>query len=199
MAVITWPSSARIANITWSLDRPAQINRSRWSGEDQVIANPWYGRWRAEVELAPIVGEANVRAWRAFLALLKGSVNTFRLPAVEQAQYPGASPQANGTAAAGASTLQVYNFWPFASQTIPAGTMFTVNDELKVVTADAALASNATATLSFQPPLRAAVAVGAAITVNQPTALVALTTSTAGWSVGPGQVYGISLTVEERY
>lgn len=87
MALIAFPAGARIRRIAWSLDRPSQVNRSRWTGTEQVVSTAWHSRWRAEVELAPIVGEANVLAWRAFLAQLKGRVNRFRLPAVEGAQH----------------------------------------------------------------------------------------------------------------
>lgn len=87
MAIIALPPSVRIRHIEWSLDRPAQINRSPYSGARKVVANPWHGRWTARVELAPIIGEANVRAWRGFLASLKGQINTFLVPAIEGPQH----------------------------------------------------------------------------------------------------------------
>lgn len=88
MGIIPLPATARFAKkVSWSLDRPAQVNRSAWTGRRQVIANPWHGKWSASVELVPIIGEPAVRLWRAFLARLKGQVNSFELPATEGPQH----------------------------------------------------------------------------------------------------------------
>lgn len=87
MAIIPMPASVRIKTIEWLLSRPAQVNRSHWTGRDQVVADPWHGRWSAEAELAPIVGAAGMLAWRSFLAKVKGRINPFRLVAVEAPQH----------------------------------------------------------------------------------------------------------------
>jgi hypothetical protein len=78
---IAFPAGAKIRRVSWSLDRPAQVNRSAYTGARRVVANPWHGKWSARVELSTIVGEGNVRPWRAFLAKLKGQINTFGLTA----------------------------------------------------------------------------------------------------------------------
>lgn len=199
MAVISLPASVRIANINWALDRPAQLNRSQWTGKEQVIADPWHGRWTAEAELAPVVGEANVLAWRAFLAALKGRVNTFRLPAVEKDQAANDSVSVSILAAAGATTINSGGWGVSTANVMLAGQMFTLNDQLCVLTANASSNASGFADLTFQPPLRAGATVNTPIIVRKPTALVALASSTAGWSVDRGQVYGIKLNVEERF
>jgi hypothetical protein len=87
MANITVPAALRVKRITWTHETPAQINRSAYTGKRSAVASPWHQIRRAEVELVPSIGEANFRPIRAFLASLRGSLNTFQLPAVENAQH----------------------------------------------------------------------------------------------------------------
>lgn len=195
MAVITVPASLRIASIAWDLEREAQVNRSQWSGSEQVIANPFLSRWYAKVELTPILGEANVLAVRAFLGQLKGRLNSFRLIAVENAQTPAGSPTVNSSASAGATSLAVTGF---PSGTFNAGRFITVNNQLLMVTTDTSLSGGA-GTLPLHAPLRQAATAGTAIEARYPYALMALADSITGWSVGKGQLYGVSLSCEERY
>lgn len=198
MTIIATPAAVRIAEIDWTLDRPAQVNRSQWSGKDQVIADPWHGRWSAEAVLAPIIGEPNILAWRAFLAKLKGRINTFRLIAVEKAQN-AYTPTVQTTTAAGAVALPLTGFPAAVATVMLAGQMLTVNDQLCILTADLVTNSSGQGTATFEPPLRAQAASTTAVEVRLPTCLVALAASTAGWSVGRGQIYGIKLSVEERF
>lgn len=203
MAIIALPSTTRFAKrVTWTLDRPAQVNRSAYSGKRQVVATPWQARWTAVVEMVPIIGEANVRTWRSFLARLKGPVNTFRLPATEGAQTAIAQATVATTAAAGSTSLVLANSTsPGAAIALLDGHMVTVNDQLLQLTADGAFnAGTGQTTISFEGPLRAAANAGTAVETRNPTALVALADSKSGWAVDPGKIYGLSqLVVEEVY
>jgi hypothetical protein len=105
MTIIAMPASVRVRSAQWSLDRPAQVNRSAYSGARRVVANPWHGKWSASVEVVPLVGEANVRAWRAFLASLKGQINTFQLPATEGPQHSMGPSTASAGASQGATAI----------------------------------------------------------------------------------------------
>lgn len=202
MPIIALPAATRIARkVEWSLDRPAQVNRSAWTGKPQVIANPWHGIWRAQVDLVPIIGETAMLAWRAFLAQLKGQINSFRLPATEglQAGLPAAINH-NG-AAAGATTMLIKTAaGGVPIPTLLPGHMMTSGDQLLQVVASAPDVGTGTTLVTFEPPLRAAIASLAAVEIQNPTALVALTDSKVGWSVEPGKIYGVgSLQVEERW
>lgn len=202
MTIVTFPPTARIADIKWNLDRPAQVNRSAYTGRRKVMADPWHGRWTAEIELAPIVGEAGILAWRSFLAQLRGQANVFRLRANEKAQPVSINTGiiVSGSGAAAGSTSMFTVNWVSPGMTVAkAGMMITVNDQLCVLTADVVSNEHQGATVQFEPPLRAAAALGTAVEVVNPTALVALASSTAGWSVAKGQVYGIRLSVEEAF
>ena len=88
MSVIAFPYFAKIRSIDWTLDRPAQVNVSGYTGARGVVANPWHGKWRARVQLSTLVGtEVTTRWWRSFFAKLKGQINTTWLPATEGPQY----------------------------------------------------------------------------------------------------------------
>src|SRR4051812_26519175 len=100
MATFNWPGLG-IKSIGWTLDQPAQVNSSQWTGKRSVMANPWHGKWTARVELSTKQGDAAFRAARAFFTQLKGQVSTFHLPAVEQAQNANTGVTVNTTAAQG--------------------------------------------------------------------------------------------------
>jgi hypothetical protein len=189
MAFITAPAF-KIKSVSWSLDRPSQSNVSSWTGRRQVLTNPWHGKWSAKVELAPIVGEANVLAMRSFLARCRGSVNTFRLYATEGAQNANGGVTVFATAPAGNAAIQLTGY---ASRLLE-GQFFTVNGQLCLCTADQ---DTGTSIVTFEPPLRQPAAAGTPVVTSRPYALVYLSSSTAGWDVGAGQVYGISFTVDE--
>lgn len=197
MAVIAFPALP-IRSIEWELDRPAQINSSQWTGTDQVDPKTWLGRWSCTAELVPIAGEAGIRAWRSFVAGMKGSVNTTRLIAVEAAQHDFAYGQPSAaTAAAGATSLG-YTGWVAGTTALLDGHMITVNEQLLILRADATTDGSGAGTFTFEPPLRKAVVAGTQINTRFPYALVAFTESRQGWSAGPGRIYGAGFSAKER-
>lgn len=198
MAIISLPQTTSFARkISWQLDRPAQINRSAYTGQRQVLANPWHAKWTGTVEFSPVVGEAEMRTWRAFFAQLRGQINTFRLIAVEASQ--AASNVAVGTLAAATATSLQISGGPASVTLLKAGAMATVNDQLLVLTSDLVTNASGVGTMAFEPPLRVAAAVNAVVYISYPTALVCLSSSVSGWSAEPGVVYGMAMTFEEVY
>jgi hypothetical protein len=190
MALVTWPGFG-IRSIQWTLDRPAQVNRSAYTGARSVATNPWHGKLSAHVELAPIVREANGLALRAFLASLRGALNTFRIPATEGGQFnlPAATVQATAAKGATSMTLSGAFLWP--------GQMLTVNDQLLLVVTSADSSGNCA--ITFESALREQATAATVAEVGDPTCLVALTDSSVSWSVDPGQLYGCTFDVEEVF
>jgi hypothetical protein len=202
MATIALPFATRfIKSIAWELDRPAQVNESGYTGARSVIAQPWHGRWSAKAELAPIVGEANILAWRAFLATLRGQINTFRLPMTEGAQPLPASTNSplGQVTAAGSNTMLCNQLGASNNPVLAAGRLLTVNDQPLLLTSPLVSDVTGFGIATFETPLRAAVSAGTALEMRNPTCLVALTGTTAGWSVDSGQLYGVSLDVREAF
>lgn len=198
MTVVSLPAQFRIRSIDWEIDSPSQVNRSRWSGKDQVLGEPWHSRWSASLELVTIISEVNALACEAFLVELKGRVNTFRMPAVEGPQFPAfASPLVFGGVAQGATNVSVTNM-P-AGQNLLKGHKLTINDQMVMLMAPGTPTGPATLNFTFQPSLRQAASNGTPVEARTPTALVALAASARGWGVSPGQMYGIKLSAEERF
>lgn len=135
MAVIERPNAFRVKNIEWRLDRPAQVNRSTYTGARRVVTQPGHARWSATVTLAPIVGQGNVLTMRAFLAKLRGQINTFRLPAVEADQF---SPPTTSTVlsdrAAGVTSFTIVG--PIGAPQLVAGTTIGILGYLYTLTVD---------------------------------------------------------------
>lgn len=181
MATISFPAAAKIRSIRWELERPAQVHTSGYTGRRVVVADPWHGRWRATFELAPIVGQDNFLAWRAFMAALRGQINTFRLPATEKPQNGSGLVTVSG--AAGATTITL-------GAAVAAGDFITVNNQMVVATTSGS-------SPTIEPALR--VAASGSAEIGNPYCLVSMSDPRVGWSVEPGQLYGAAFSVEEAF
>lgn len=87
MAILDMPACPSIDDIDWSFTVPAQENKSEWTRGSQIILLAGSAFYEAGFAIPPIVDEANFLAWSAFLAKLKGKVNSFRLPRVSSPQH----------------------------------------------------------------------------------------------------------------
>lgn len=201
MAVIPFPTNVGIKRIQWTPPDPiVQVNRSGWTNHRQVVQQPGSPMWMASFELAPIIGEINVRAWRAFRAKLLGPINTFRLVATETNQHPHGEGKVATNFHGVLGRVLRSTGWPGgAAPTLFAGQMFTINDELKILTQDAVDLGGGGRDLYFEPALRKPLENGTPIVTVRPACLVSRTPGGAGWSVDPGQMYGISYEVEEAF
>lgn len=172
MAIIPLPAGAEFDRIDWRPLEAVQVNRSQWNHRRRVLDLD-NGYLAASVEIE-VTTENEDRAWRAFHALLRGPANTFRLPATpcQQTVITGTAIQAAAAATAGATSLSTKN-WANASVLLKAGQYVTVNDQLLLLTADVP-ASGTNRTITFEPPLRADVALDTTILTEHPTGLVAL-------------------------
>lgn len=191
MALITLPPEFHIAHLEWALDRPAQINRSPYSGKRTAVANPWHGLWYFHVELAALT-EAQTRALRAFIGLLLGSLNTFLLPVRTDSNTAAATTAS--AAAQNAIQLTLGSAAGLASGMFATVTLASGNRQLLLLTQ--APAGNV---ITFQPPLREAVGGGATVEIGNPTCQVAMRESRIGGSVDLGPVNNFSFDVEEVF
>ncbi|MGX7896896.1 hypothetical protein [Tsuneonella sp. HG222] len=190
MAVKTLPDQMHFRGIAWRLIQPAQVNRSGYTGGRKVMGYLG-GRWAAAVEFVPYRDDAEVQAWRGFLASLEGQVHTFFLPAAWD-QHGGANPTV--TASAGAQTVDLsaaigLKSGQYMTFGLPSGAR-----QMVVLTADMA-----GTTAQFRPALREAQAGNTVETVN-PYAQVALSAETVGWLAQPGGMFALDgIEVEEAY
>jgi hypothetical protein len=191
MATFNWPGFG-IAAISPTLDQPAQVNRSAYTGVRSVASNPWHGKWSFKVQLAVKQGDANFQAIRAFFTGLQGPINNFHLPAVEQLQNANSGVTLSASASQGATSLALTGL----GTALVAGNMATIAGQLLSITSAGALSGTAQ-TISFQPALRAAAASGASIETAKPYALVALIGSSFAWNIAQWRQYGVMFEVDE--
>lgn len=188
LIALSYAQALNIRAIRWIFDCPAAVNLSGWTGAATVITEPWRAKWRAEVELAPVIGEANVRRLRSFLAQRKGRIVPFRLNATETAQNANSGVTVASTAAQGATAITLAG----AATALKEGQFLTVNGQLLCCTAD-----QSGSTVNFKPPLRETASAGTVVVTSRPYALVTMAASRMGWSTAPGRVFGIGFAAEE--
>jgi hypothetical protein len=191
MATFNWPGFG-IAAVSPTLDQPAQVNRSAYTGVRAVAANPWHGKWSFKVQLATRQGDAAFQAIRAFFTGLQGAVNNFHLPAVEQTQNTNSGVTLSAAAAQGAISLALTGL---TTALVP-GNMVTIAGQLLSLTGVGALSGSAQ-TVNFQPALRAAAALGASVETSKPYALVALNGSSFSWNIAQWRQYGMMFEADE--
>lgn len=182
--MITAPT-LRLSAIEWTLDRPAQINIDLVN--KRTVGAPLYGKWYAKVTLAAYETEALFCPVRSFLFRCNGVANSFQLPATIEPQN-GNSGVTASAATAGATSLTLTG----TSTALLDGQMVTVNDQLLQLTED-----QSGSTITFEPPLRAAVSAGASVETANPYALVRMTGADIGWQIDPPEFFSASFNVEE--
>lgn len=194
--LVTMPTKPIPADIDWTIDVPAQVNRSEWTGRRRAVLLPAAPRWFARVTLPPIRGEDAVLAWRAFVVDLEGVANRFRLIACERDQIDAGVEISVVGAGQGGRQL-VTGGWPPSSTPLRRGQFFTSGEQLLMLMADVQSDALGRATLSFKSQLRFSPANGARLEVRRPYAVMTMTDPRNGWKVGIGQSYGFSFNCEE--
>ena len=196
MATITYPSTPKPSGMSWRLVMPAQTNVSDWTGRRQTIASG-RGWWECQLSLPPIVGTANVNAWRSFIAKSRGRANDFQIPVDATAQSSAtATPLVNGAGQTG-RTLTT-DGWPLSSTVLVAGQFVTINNQLLQLTENVTSNGSGVATLTFEPPIRTSPADNAAIEYKNPYCLMYFVEEPT-LSVENGYVYSLSLNLRESF
>jgi len=184
VTIITFPASINFTSFKPKLVRPSITMRSPFTGKRQALALP-YALWSFEAQLSKqdttIAGKV-----RSFLAQLDGVANTFRFPVPGTSSllsgYAGAAGLVNGGSQSGSSL--VTDGWSINTLVLREGDYFTVNDELKVCTADATTNGTGQVTVSFKPALRTSPLDNAPFTIVSPTCLMAMDDpDAANWAV----------------
>lgn len=198
MAIIAVPDALAIRRVEWTFDRPAQVNRSKWTRRRQVVQQPGPAMWSATAELAVRIGTDEWREAEAFLVDLEGQINTFRLEAAAapQTDLP-LSPVVDGAGQYGRS-LRLRGGTPGAG--LKRGHKMTVNEQLVSISAGFTFDGNGRAVVTFKPSLRLSPQDGAAVEMVKPTVLVALADSAVGWSEDlGGRFQAKPIVVEEAF
>lgn len=170
--VITLPGGVYFESAEIGLERADQEFRSGYTGKRQVVAWP-YALWVFTAQTIPY-DHAEAGKLRSFLARLKGRVNLWRQPipgSYNTAGYTGANGRLNGSHNAGLTVL-VTDGWPNSTLILRDGDYFTINDELKIATADVYTNGAGQATISMEPMLKRTAADNLQLEVKEPYVLL---------------------------
>lgn len=180
MTTLTFPSITPNESV-WGLQANTQSFRSPFTGSVQTIEFSG-ARWVAELTFNNLT-VADSRTLSAFLLQCRGSSGRFYLYDHSHSSPSGVgtgTPKVKGASQTGRS-LNTDGWTTSQTGILKAGDYFTVNDELKIVTADANSDVTGNATISFEPPLRSSPADNATITVTHPTTIMMLSDDLMNW------------------
>jgi hypothetical protein len=183
--------------------RVQQVNRSGYTRKRKVMSNAWHTYWRLEnAEHVQVVGEANIRPWRAFFADLEGVKNHFRYPAVAEAQHSGAV-TAITVSSSGTTNLVIGNL-PASVTYLPKASRLTVRlagglEQLIELRAALVTTAGGQASASFFPPLRAAPVVGQPVETKWPWVVLANEDPDQKIPASAGGVYNFSINASEEW
>tara|TARA_R110000851_G_scaffold4230_3_gene17351 strand:+ start:114 stop:677 length:564 start_codon:yes stop_codon:yes gene_type:complete len=185
MTTLSFPAVA-VQNMTMRLNHVVAVSESPYTLDTQVYAHQG-ARWEAEVSLPPL-GHDQARPVEAFIIGLKGRENTFTFG------NPLHTSTATSTTSATANIRAESLTTTSGASAVTAGTYFQHGDYLYMVTADKSAGAG---TLSFQPPLRAAIASGQSLIFNLPKSLWRMSSNDVGWSVNSTSLYGFTFACVE--
>jgi hypothetical protein len=89
LAHVPLPAALGIRTAGWRFDPRQQVNEAEFSTARQVVGDTGAQRWEATFQFVPIKRQDASLPLKAFQASLDGAVNSFALPAVEEAQHSG--------------------------------------------------------------------------------------------------------------
>lgn len=184
MTTFAFPSLAHVvgpASMRWSYRANNRVQVSPLSGSVQTIELPGM-RWVLSCRF-PHLYEADHGAMEGFLARLRGQAHRFTCfdfsAPVPRGTMRGTLTTV-GSTAAGATTITITGGGGQAGATWLVGDKFAVAGELKIVVLAATANGSGQVTLTFEPPMRATVATGAAVTWDRPLATFMLAGPEAG-------------------
>ena len=196
MQTFNWPDNLRPASVDWSLIVPQSIGRSVFDSSDQAqtIGAP---RWAFTITTG-VRKLSEVPEWEALIHKLRGKVNRVRCWDWRREAPLGVATGAPMVRllATGAS-LTSEGWTPNTAGILKAGSYFSVNGELKLLTATVNSDASGRATLSFEPPLRASAPAGAPLLLVKPTAAFVLMTDRPGMAQEGGKASGATHSFEE--
>jgi len=198
MASITIPT-VQAAELTIGLIRNERALDLLGNGGEVIIAPP-YARWMVRFPLAA-QERADAQAWLGALVQLNKLSNVFQLTPPSYTGpvggYAGADPLVAGASQVGTS-LDCDGVTP-STLIVSAGDYMEVNDEFKMVIADATSDGAGLVTINFEPALRASPSNNATVEIQTPELNLRLREPLAVWNITPSLWYLIELDCIESF
>ena len=198
MSDITFPTLSRIPrDLTFGIVWNTQVSTSPLSGAVQTLELPG-ARWQISFRLSDRE-EADSVLIQAHLLKLRGRVNrsliyNFARP-VPRGTIAG-TPLVNGASQTG-NTLAIDGCT--AGTTLLAGDFFSVNDELKMLTADATANGAGAMSLSLDEPIRTSPSDNSAIVTASPTCIMRLASDEIAADYQAGRFSSFTLEAVETF
>lgn len=204
MTTYAFPTLSRPpSSFVWRLLSNTQTLESPLTGSIQTIELPG-ARW-AFTASWPGFTETDAALMQSFLAKLRGQANRFtmynfarKVPRGTAAGVPTVNNESGSPTTLQTGTTLITKSWT-AGVTLKEGDFFGVNGELKMVTAAATADGSGNMTITFEPPLRASPAHGAAITYTNPTATFMLSNPVSEWNTAPGKFTDFTIQAQEQF
>lgn len=192
MAILTFPAIIP-TRATWGLKSITEVFTSPLNGTVQTSGRPG-SRWKVTLDFENM-NLAQAAALDGWLAGMDGMANrTYVYP--HHRPGTGVTATVNGANQVG-STL---NINCAANRAFAAGDFFTVNGELKMITAPTVANGSGQASLPFSPMLRASPISGSNVIFTQPTAQMMLAQNEYAVTRVPGPLYeNISIALMEVF
>ncbi len=199
MTTYAIPTTVGFNSVEFGLQNNNQVFESPLSNSIQV-SELTGARWYATFNLPPMKKD-NALEYIGFLQRLQGRVHSFfgydanhRSPS---GTIAGSTLLVNGANQTGTSL--VLDGGANSTLVLKAGDFFSVNNELKMVTANATTDGSGDVTVNFVPSLRSSPSDDASITTTNPVCTMKLTGDSTTYSINTSSIYGISFSGVEVF
>ena len=199
MTTYAIPTTVGFSSVEFGLENNNQVFESPLSNSIQV-SELTGARWYATFNLPPMKKD-NALEYIGFLQRLQGRVHSFygydanhRSPS---GTIAGSTLLVNGASQTGTSL--VLDGGANSTLVLKAGDFFSVNNELKMVTANATTDGSGDVTVNFVPSLRSSPSDDASITTTNPVCTMKLTGDSSTYSINTSSIYGISFSGVEVF
>ncbi|RCX01881.1 MULTISPECIES: hypothetical protein [Kosakonia] len=194
---VEWPADVCPAALTWRPESNTKTFRSPFNGASQTVRYPGT-RWVCSLTLTNLTDEKSRRV-DALIASLDGEYGRVK---IRDWGRPGRTPAGTPTVSdANQTGTELHSKgWTAGVIVLRAGDYITVNDELKMVTADVTSAADMTAIIPIAPMLRISPPANAVIEVANPYGIFKLKDNQQGaGSRIPGGFTSYTLEFEEAF
>jgi len=194
--VLEWPGP-NPSSLSWHLESNTKTFRSPFNGSSQTVRFPG-SRWKCTVEYA-VLEEAQARKIEAVIAALDGEYGRVKIRDWgRDGKAPAGSPVVSDADQTGVALTT--KGWTSNTLVLRAGDYFTVNSELKKVTADVTSNASGAATIPFSPMLRSSPAPNSPLEVQNPWGIFKLVDNSQGQiRRSPGLVSATTIEFEEAF
>ena len=197
---LTMPATPIMNQAEIAMVRQTAIAQSPFTGSTQRSEGS-YALWSLNGSFSEMDDQQVSRLWRSFFMQLRGRAGTFKLiipgTGAPSTGYTGSVGAVNGASQTGLSLIT--NGWDNSTLVLQEGDYFTVNDELKTITADATTDGSGNVTLEFEPPLRTSPADTAPLTIANPYFIARLASDAPAWNLRAPYFHAFSFEAVEDF